>query len=261
MIDATEPSSWQDLQRAVARILREAGVDAQEDKPITLARGEVSVDVWAKDKAATPQQTYIIECKRWRQRVPQMVVHSFRSVVGDSGANWGAIVSASGFQRGARDAAKYTNVRLLSWNEFQSLFVDRWFLNYFVRELAETSGALIDYTEPFNSRVFKMAEELAPEAKDDFLRLRKRYSELGTFSLLLTHVGRGFALGTLEGPAGQSAPTLPLRLAIGHGEELESLFLPSEILDAASFRALLAALTREVNGAVTQFDEVFREVT
>jgi hypothetical protein len=60
---------------------------------------------------ATPSQVYAIECKNWRKKVPRSVVHGFRTVVGDSGANWGAIVSLHGFQSGAYEAARYSNVR------------------------------------------------------------------------------------------------------------------------------------------------------
>ena len=83
MIDTNEPASWRDLQNAVARILREAGVATTVEKVIPTARGNVSIDVWAHDSAATPAQTYLVECKKWRARVPQTVVHAFRTVVGD----------------------------------------------------------------------------------------------------------------------------------------------------------------------------------
>lgn len=78
MIDANEPTSWQDLQDRVARILREAGVVTAVEKAIQTARGKVSIDVWAHDPDATPTQTHLIECSRWRNRVPQTVVHAFR---------------------------------------------------------------------------------------------------------------------------------------------------------------------------------------
>lgn len=99
MIDGDEPESWHELQDRIARILRETGVETIVEKSIQTPRGQVTIDVWAHDSAAVPSQTYLIECKRWRTRVPQTVVHAFRTVVGESGANWGAIISASGFQK------------------------------------------------------------------------------------------------------------------------------------------------------------------
>src|SRR5262245_55883421 len=137
VIEERPPSSWRELQENVATILREAGVTAEVEKTISTARGKVSIDVWAHDSGATPTQTYLMEGKRWRLRVPKSEVHAFRAVVGDSGANWGAIVSTTGFQRGAFDAARYSNVRLLSWEQFQELFAARWYARHFLPAAAE----------------------------------------------------------------------------------------------------------------------------
>src|SRR2546427_1337563 len=75
------PTSWRDLQDRVAQILSEAGVATAVEKVIKTARGTVEVDVWAHDSAATPPQTYILECKRWGSNIPQNTVHAFRTVV------------------------------------------------------------------------------------------------------------------------------------------------------------------------------------
>jgi len=155
------PASWRDLQGYVARILSECGVATAIEKVVKTARGKVEIDVWAHDSSSTPPQTYLVECKRWRDAVPQTVVHAFRTVVGDSGANWGAIVSSNGFQSGAYEAARYSNVRLLSWLEFQNLFAESWFEHYFCRLVGEKCDPLVEYTEPINSRIFKKADILS----------------------------------------------------------------------------------------------------
>jgi len=65
----------------------------------------------------------------WKRR--SMVVgyfdHAFRTVVNDIGANLGYVISDSGFQSGARDAAANANIRLMTWKEFQAELFDRWF--------------------------------------------------------------------------------------------------------------------------------------
>ena len=66
------------------------------------------------------------ECKLSSKPVSQHVVHSFRTVVADIGADIGIIISAKGFQRGAVAAAAMTNIRLLPWDEFQQTFENRW---------------------------------------------------------------------------------------------------------------------------------------
>lgn len=260
MIDAAEPTAWRDLQGRVARILREAGVVTAVEKVIQTVRGQVSIDVWAHDPAATPTQTYLVECKRWRARVPQSVVHSFRTVVGDSGANWGAIISTAGFQKGARAAAEYSNVRLLSWTEFETMFAERWFSNYFLRELAEATGPLVEYTEPINSRIFRKADLLPEDRRQRFRRLCDTHLALGSFCLLF----RAHAIGALRMVLGGDAPTsmmpsLPLRSTLAPYLEPKGMSVADGILDAGSYRALLESVIGEAKGAIAQFDEVFGE--
>lgn len=123
-IEKDPPSRWQDLESAVARILRECGYEVEEQKSVKLARGEANADVWADDHAEPPN-ILVVECKHWKRRVSRDVIHAFRTVVGDSGANTGFLVSSAGFQKGAVEAAAYSNVRLLTWDEFQQLFARR----------------------------------------------------------------------------------------------------------------------------------------
>ena len=117
----------------------------------------MEVDVYAEDLSSQPKTVYLCECKHWQSAVPQTVVHAFRTVVTDYGANWGFIISSAGFQSGAFEAAAKSNVRLLTWDEFQELFVDRWIENYMMPRLREEVEPLVDYTEPFNARVSRRA--------------------------------------------------------------------------------------------------------
>jgi hypothetical protein len=54
------------------------------------------------------------------------VIHSFRTVISDFGAHHGFIISRAGFQAGAKEAVTKTNLDLLTFDELQSLFFDRW---------------------------------------------------------------------------------------------------------------------------------------
>ena len=84
------------------------------------------MDVHALDRASTPEVTYICECKNWATPVTKTIVHGFRTVVADAGAHLGYIVSRSGFQSGAFAAAQNSNIRLVTWGEFQGVFLERW---------------------------------------------------------------------------------------------------------------------------------------
>lgn len=120
------PSDWQDLQRRVRQVFSELGCESHCDVPISTVRGSVDVDVVAIDRSRPPTATYIVECKRWTRRVPQTVIHAFRTVVADAGVHIGFIISEAGFQKGTRDAVHKSNVTLLTWAEFQELFYERW---------------------------------------------------------------------------------------------------------------------------------------
>jgi restriction system protein len=71
-------------------------------------RGTAEIDVYATETVDGRSYTILVECKNWTARVPQAVIHGFRTVVADSGANLGYIVSAAGFQSGALTAAELT---------------------------------------------------------------------------------------------------------------------------------------------------------
>lgn len=252
------PTSWRDLQERVARILNECGIDTSVEKPVNLARGRATIDVWAHDASSVPPQTYIIECKRWSEPVPQTVVHAFRSVVGDCGANWGAIVSCNGFQSGAYEAAQYSNVRLLTWREFLALFEKAWFDRYFCRIVAEASEPLIEYTEPLNSRIFRKADFLSWVQREEFKRLRAVHSSFAAICMMMRAQTTG-ALHLVRGHRDSVMPEIPLRKGM-RGETAQLLReLPDSILDADSYRVLLSAIMKQAKTAIASFDQLFGE--
>jgi restriction system protein len=251
-----EPRTWRALEERVACILRQSGVSAEVGREIATARGTVVIDVWAHDASATPAQTYLLECKHWRARVTKSVVHAFRSVVGDSGANWGAIISQSGFQSGAHEAARYSNVRLITWLEFQSLLVERWFQRFFLPAIRSAAEPLIEYCEPVNSRVQRKAEALLPHRREAFMALRKKYLDLMGYCLMNSYSMRVAALFTDEADrvSLEEFPALPL---LGSIPKLEVGEFPRAVLEAVSFRPLLETTVEAVSIAATEFDSVF----
>lgn len=252
-IEYALPTAWQDLEEAVARILRECGYEVGVQKQVELARGRVNVDVWADDHAEPPN-ILIVECKHWTKPVSRDVVHGFRTVVGDSGANTGLLVSSAGFQAGAKEAAAYSNVRLLSWDEFQQLFARRWFRSYMSPVIAEATDALHEYTEPINSRVFCKADELPDHRRSAFIALRDKYQ-----SLMFTNFAfHPVMLDSDFSSIATELPALPLRdsLRAPAGSELVGR-LPDDVLDAVALRPLMERLISHSQTAIAEFDAVF----
>jgi hypothetical protein len=101
-----KPLDWQDLENRVCQIFLEIGRTATRRKSTKTVRGRVDVDVVARDKARRPHVLVLCECKFWNRKVSKTVVHAFRTVVQDSGASLGFLISDAGFQSGGRGSAQ-----------------------------------------------------------------------------------------------------------------------------------------------------------
>jgi restriction system protein len=247
-IEDDEPATWQDLEVQVTRILTESGLHAERGKSLTIARGSVDVDVYAEDSASAPPVVTLFECKHWKRPIPQTVIHAFRSVVADSGANTGIIVSRTGFQAGAENAAQFSNVHLVDWGIFQALFADRWYRNYMMKRGWESLDPLVEYTEPINSRIFRKADSLTQAARAAFNRLREKHAlpAIALAPVFVAVPGMPWEIGP---------PRLPMRSALATLDE--SRYFPDAILDASSLRGFLNAVVAYADATVAEFDAVF----
>ncbi|MBY0157207.1 restriction endonuclease [Cytobacillus firmus] len=120
---------------------------------------------------------YLIECKYWNTDIPQTVIHSFRTVVSDYGSQHGLIIAKKGFQSGAYEATKNTNIHLLSWNEFLSLFEERWLQNR-IRDLHHTAKPIQIYIDPLD-----VSDYLAHLSKDEIVHYKKLCEEYIPYSI------------------------------------------------------------------------------
>lgn len=92
MLTTHIPADWRDLQTAVASILAQSGFSVQIEKVIQTVRGRAEIDVFGQEAVEGRTYTVLCECKNWAARVPQNVIHGFRTVIGDAGANLGYII-------------------------------------------------------------------------------------------------------------------------------------------------------------------------
>lgn len=104
--------SWQAYQEAVGTAFRELGCKAEVNKTLASARGPQDIDVYVTFEKFGFECRWVIECKLWSSPVPKDVVHTLYSKVQNIGADRGLIFSESGFQSGAFDAARNTNILL-----------------------------------------------------------------------------------------------------------------------------------------------------
>lgn len=180
-IFAVDPSDWKDLELKVSKIFADIGFSVEVEKDISLVRGKVNVDVIAIKKHLTTKEVHIAECKWWSEPIPKQVVHSFRTILSDSGANAGYIISKEGFQKGAHEAAENSNLNLLSFQEFQTEFRTRW-LDGVVDELEALGYPLRKFADPMESFFDNYVDKLSDDKKKEFSRLVNKYYNIATKS-------------------------------------------------------------------------------
>jgi hypothetical protein len=240
MITRSSPDSWQALQIDVGRILKECGFDVEVEKKIQSARGAVELDVYAEEMVRGRKYAIACECKYWKSRIPQNVVHGFRTVVQEIGANIGYIVSMEGFQSGAVAAGDLTNLKLVTWQEFQDLFEESWFEEYFTKQIDERLDGLMTYAEPFLPAWF---EKMSDKDQSTYFSLKEKYDLFGVIMQSLGPYSRLFRKEPL--------PTLPLRTRLKPDPILKTI--PDHILDETAYREFLDASISYGEAALAEF--------
>ena len=105
---------WKKYQEDTAKFFRSIGLKALTDVTIKGVRTEHDIDVLVTSQHLGFDIKWIIECKLWKKPVNKLHVLGLREIVSDIGADRGILLSESGFQSGAIEAANLTNVQLSS---------------------------------------------------------------------------------------------------------------------------------------------------
>ncbi|MBG0676451.1 restriction endonuclease [Enterobacter bugandensis] len=173
MIDDPLPENWQDLQTGVQRIFRNVGLFAEVEVDLETPRGSVNVDVLATDVRSVDKIRYIVECKNWGSSIPQTVVHSFTTVMHETGANIGFIISKHGLQQGAKQYTQNTNIIGMTYLEFQKRYFEAWWNRYFCPRIGDAADEPLQYVEPINSKRDREYAKLSLQAQEKFDQLRQ----------------------------------------------------------------------------------------
>ncbi len=190
----------------------------------------MDVDVLAEETTQGIKHSIICECKDWSSNVPQEKVHAFRTVMHETGANRGYIITRKGFQSGAIEAAASTNIELVTFEQFQERYFTNWF-NSRIRSIENSIGNFNVYYEP------------SPWAKVgyDLLTTDSQRAEYDT--VWNKHFFAG-ALLTAFSPylymiGNYLPPSLPMDVSRIEGE---GFFVPDDIKGATGYREVLALL-------------------
>lgn len=106
--------AWKKYQEDAAVYFRSLGLNAATDVTVKGVRTSHDVDVLVTSHYVGFDITWIVECKHWKTPVNKLHVLELREIVSDIGADRGILLSESGFQSGALEAANLTNIQVTS---------------------------------------------------------------------------------------------------------------------------------------------------
>lgn len=120
MAKSQNSAAWRDYQESAAGLLRSIGFSATVEESVEGARGVHAVDVVARTTLGGVDVTWIVECKYWKSTVPKAHVMTLAGIAQDIGADRAVLLSEKGFQAGAINVSRKTNVLLTSLDELSA---------------------------------------------------------------------------------------------------------------------------------------------
>lgn len=246
MIDDPLPRDWRDLQIGVCRLFNEVGLTAATEVQLTTPRGAVTVDVHAVDERSVDRINYIVECKNWEAPIPQSLVHGFTTVMHETGANIGFIISKRGLQAGAYQYTRNTNIVGLTYEQLQARYLPVWWRTVFCVGLGAAADTLLQYVEPINSRRERLLRQLPTSAQAALHVLQAKYATFGMVAGMMS-VGQHFPRGALDAP--ESVEEFKARLTQALGGEFR--------FESVHFRTLLDEMVGRVHAITMEFHAVF----
>jgi len=242
MFTVETPADWHDLQRKVALILSVSGFRVDIEKRLEGARGTVEVDVYGEEEVAGRKYVVVCECKHWKANIPQSVIHGFRTILSDLGANLGYIITTSDFQSGSFAASKSSNVKLLTWEDFQNEFEASWY----PKAVDEVNGLLDGGMLSFSGEHTAGSRSYLPEPdKEEAYRIGNEY-------LKFYHAMKS----ALHELTWTSKLKLPMRANIRHLDKDKVAQIPDSVLDASGFLELIREVTSVNDAAFARAYEV-----
>lgn len=254
MIDDPNPKDWRQLQTSVCRLMTEIGLTAEAEKLLKTPRGEVEVDVYAIDQLSVDKIRYIVECKNWSAAIPQTVVHAFTTVMSETGANIGFIVSQKGLQSGAEKYTNNTNIIGMTYLGLQQRYFDVWWERCFCRQIGDMADEMMDFVEPYNTRRDEIVAKLSPEKADRLDGLQRCF---GNFCMVMTHLNISRFANFKEWPNRDSKLLKPPGSLDEYKATVLSTWSHFEWDRVATFRDLKVMIEEILTEAHQEFSAVF----
>lgn len=246
MIDDPCPTDWRALQSGVFRLFNDIGLSAEVEVELPTPRGRVVVDVFATDKKSIGNITYIVECKNWGSAIPKTVVHAFTTVMQETGANIGYMVSQHGLQSGAEEYTHHTNITGLTYQALQERYFNVWWQRYFCVVAASAADSAHQYVEPINSFRERIVATLDSGKQTHFRRLQAKYAPFVLLAQIMD-IGRIIPQYLSEPPIGISR----------YKEKVGDLLGDPCFCKANYYRDLLVEVSSKLESIEGEFNSLF----
>ena len=115
---ATHPD-WYQFQEDICSYFISIGASAETNVKVQGVRTTHDIDVLVKTKYLGENLTWIVEAKKWKSKVSKLQVLGLRTIAEDIGVDKAFIISEVGFQSGAYESIKNTNVNLKTFEELK----------------------------------------------------------------------------------------------------------------------------------------------
>jgi len=151
--------NWRDLEDKVLNIFLSLGYEARKHAKIKGVRATHEVDVIASIEYGGLQYKVVVECKFWKTKVKKAQVATLLTVVSDIGAEKGVIISKVGFQKGAIELAKSSNIELYPFEQFVKKTeetIEKWFRHQCFDLLTMMKTPFQKFTKNFHEKAYQM---------------------------------------------------------------------------------------------------------
>lgn len=126
---------WYEYQEQVAIFFRNLGAQVETNKRVKGIRGIHDIDVYIELNVLGQKTIWIAECKLWKTPIPKDKILTLYQIVQDIGADKGLLFSESGFQSGAINATKKTNILLINIDEMKELVQDELIESFIINSI------------------------------------------------------------------------------------------------------------------------------
>lgn len=113
----SDKPEWYQFQEEICTHFNSIGTRAETNVIVQGVRTTHNIDILVKIKFLGQDLLWIVEAKRWNKKINKLQILGLRTIVNDIGADKGFIISEKGFQSGAIEAAKNSNIKLTSLKE------------------------------------------------------------------------------------------------------------------------------------------------